>query len=256
MGKCGNCQEVLDEEWKICPYCGESTSTQQGGNTSSHRQQDIRGSSSSQTDVSNRESAPNKRSPSPTADEHNRSSSGSPSSSSQSAQQQTEESSTSKAGNEIQSRETESSYSFSSRREPGDSNQSANQSKNRTSSESSSREPGANEAYCSSCGEVIKAAAEVCPHCGVEQLKDNTSDLPQSREFELQQIARQSTGTIGIVGLIFPPAAYFMVNKIGLAVICLLSANFFLLGHIITPFHARGIVKSARQQLEGAGSNW
>lgn len=29
--------------------------------------------------------------------------------------------------------------------------------------------PGADEAFCSSCGEVIKKEAEVCPECGVRQ---------------------------------------------------------------------------------------
>lgn len=120
----------------------------------------------------------------------------------------------------------------------------------------SNSELAADEAYCSSCGEVIKAEAEVCPECGVAQSDGSESDIPQSREFELQQVARQSTGTIALVGFIFPPAAYFMANKTGLAVICFLTANFLFLGHLITPFHARGMVKGARQQLENAGSNW
>ena len=30
-------------------------------------------------------------------------------------------------------------------------------------------EPGADEHYCSSCGEVIKKEAEICPNCGVRQ---------------------------------------------------------------------------------------
>jgi TM2 domain-containing membrane protein YozV len=29
--------------------------------------------------------------------------------------------------------------------------------------------PGADEAYCSSCGEIIKKEAEICPECGVRQ---------------------------------------------------------------------------------------
>jgi TM2 domain-containing membrane protein YozV len=29
--------------------------------------------------------------------------------------------------------------------------------------------PGADEQYCSSCGEIIKKEAEICPHCGVRQ---------------------------------------------------------------------------------------
>lgn len=30
-------------------------------------------------------------------------------------------------------------------------------------------EAGPDEQYCSSCGEVIKQEAEICPHCGVRQ---------------------------------------------------------------------------------------
>jgi TM2 domain-containing membrane protein YozV len=29
--------------------------------------------------------------------------------------------------------------------------------------------PGPDEQYCSSCGEIIKKEAEICPHCGVRQ---------------------------------------------------------------------------------------
>jgi TM2 domain-containing membrane protein YozV len=36
---------------------------------------------------------------------------------------------------------------------------------------STSRSPGPDEQYCSSCGEVIKQAAEICPECGV-RLRD------------------------------------------------------------------------------------
>ena len=30
-------------------------------------------------------------------------------------------------------------------------------------------QPGADEQYCSSCGEIIKKEAEICPECGVRQ---------------------------------------------------------------------------------------
>lgn len=56
----------------------------------------------------------------------------------------------------------------------------------------------ADEACCSSCGEVIKAEAEaeaeVCPECGVAQSDGSESDIPQSRKFEVQQVTRKSTG--------------------------------------------------------------
>ena len=36
-------------------------------------------------------------------------------------------------------------------------------------------QPGPDEQYCSSCGEVIKAQAEICPECGVRQESTSTS---------------------------------------------------------------------------------
>jgi len=36
-------------------------------------------------------------------------------------------------------------------------------------------EKGPDEHYCSSCGEVIKKEAEICPECGVRQKRSSTS---------------------------------------------------------------------------------
>lgn len=251
MGTCDNCQEPLEEGWKICPYCGESASSRREENTRSRRQRDSREPSTSPLDTNRRESERGLESTTLSSGEQHIPSSQNESDASRSAQRKTDGPSTSQGGSRNRTGEDETDYSFSPPESPKNSNDSQEDSTTR-----SSREPGADEAYCSSCGEIIKAAAEICPHCGVEQLDDTQSDIPQSREYELQQIARQSTGTIGLVGFLFPPAAYFLINKMGLAIACLLTANFLFLGHLITPFHARGIVKSARQQLEQAGSNW
>lgn len=40
--------------------------------------------------------------------------------------------------------------------------------------------PGADEQYCSSCGEIIKKEAEVCPECGVRQ-KSTSSKSDKDR---------------------------------------------------------------------------
>jgi TM2 domain-containing membrane protein YozV len=37
------------------------------------------------------------------------------------------------------------------------------------SNESPARERGSDEKFCRDCGEVVSAAAEICPHCGVRQ---------------------------------------------------------------------------------------
>lgn len=39
----------------------------------------------------------------------------------------------------------------------------------------SNSNPGANEQFCSSCGEVIKKEAEICPDCGVRQSSGTAS---------------------------------------------------------------------------------
>lgn len=38
-----------------------------------------------------------------------------------------------------------------------------------------SEKPGPNEAYCTSCGEIIKEDAEICPNCGVRQNKNSSA---------------------------------------------------------------------------------
>jgi TM2 domain-containing membrane protein YozV len=38
-----------------------------------------------------------------------------------------------------------------------------------SASETAGEKPGPDEQYCSSCGEIIKKEAEICPHCGVRQ---------------------------------------------------------------------------------------
>jgi TM2 domain-containing membrane protein YozV len=40
--------------------------------------------------------------------------------------------------------------------------------------------PGPDEQYCSSCGEIIKKEAEICPECGVRQ-KSAVSDSSKDR---------------------------------------------------------------------------
>lgn len=38
-----------------------------------------------------------------------------------------------------------------------------------TETSSAEGSPGADEQFCSSCGEIIKKEAEICPNCGVRQ---------------------------------------------------------------------------------------
>jgi hypothetical protein len=125
-------------------------------------------------------------------------------------------------------------------------------------------EPGPNEVYCIECGSIIKERAELCPECGVRQPVPNaqqparqpqggqaaTSGPSQQRINELQNIAETDGGTAMIVGFLLTPVAYVLVGKYGLALVNLLTFNYFLLGPIIVPFHVRNIIRDAREELE------
>lgn len=124
-------------------------------------------------------------------------------------------------------------------------------------------ELGADEVYCTSCGESIKQSAEICPHCGVRQnptattpQQSQSGSLPQPRVYELQKIASKDITTVIVVSLLLTPAGYWMVGKTGLAIINFLTFNYFLLGFIIVPLHTRKIIKDARMELEHHGETW
>lgn len=140
---------------------------------------------------------------------------------------------------------------------------------------------GPDEAYCISCGELIKEEAEICPHCGVRQQASATVEktangttagsaeitmntttgtgertIPEYRLYELQKVARKNITTVMVVSLLLTPAGYWMVGKKWLAVINLLTLNYFLLGFVIVPFHTRSIIKNSRKRLERSGHGW
>ena len=123
---------------------------------------------------------------------------------------------------------------------------------------SESTELGTDEAFCTSCGEIIKEKAEVCPECGVRQIDNSGSsgDIPESRKYELQKIAAKDTSTVMIVSFLITPAGYYMVDKLGLALINLVTLNYLLLGPLIVPFHTRKIIRDSREELERRGETW
>lgn len=116
----------------------------------------------------------------------------------------------------------------------------------------------ADEVFCSSCGEVIKAQAEVCPECGVSQGNQEgpDSEMPEARKYELQKLARKSQTTIPIIGFLIPFVGYIMVGKNGLAILNILTLNYLLLGFIIVPFHTYKIIENAQDELARHGENW
>lgn len=121
-------------------------------------------------------------------------------------------------------------------------------------------ELGPDEAFCTSCGEVIKKEAEVCPECGVRQKGENTeqgnSELPDARKYELQKIARKDQTTVAVVSFLISPVGYLMVGKTGLAVINFFTLNYLLFGIILVPIHTWKIIGNARDELQRHGENW
>jgi len=52
--------------------------------------------------------------------------------------------------------------------------------------------------YCSACGESIKAAAEICPHCGVRQLSAPTTNESGEKSFVAMLILCFVLGGLGV----------------------------------------------------------
>lgn len=121
-------------------------------------------------------------------------------------------------------------------------------------------ELGADEVYCTSCGEAIKKEAEICPHCGVrqidEELEGSSRSIPDGRVYELQKVARKSPVTAVILALLLTPTSYWYVGRTGLALVNLLTFNYLLLGFIIVPIHSYMIIQNAREELEQNGEGW
>ena len=119
-----------------------------------------------------------------------------------------------------------------------------------------SEELGPNEVYCTSCGEVIKSEAEVCPQCGVRQkpdAEDTEYTIPEHRRYELEKIANKSVGVTVVLGILISPLGYVMLGKWGLAAINFITLNYVLLGPIIVPIHCYKIIQNANEELRRAG---
>jgi len=115
-------------------------------------------------------------------------------------------------------------------------------------------EPASDEMYCSSCGEVIKQEAELCPECGTRQKKESDeSGIPEHKQYELQKVADKSTGVAIALGIFVTPFAYVYVGKNMLALLNFLTLNYFLLGFVIVPIHTWKIINDAQQELEREG---
>lgn len=137
-------------------------------------------------------------------------------------------------------------------------------------------EPGPDEAFCTSCGSIIKEQAEICPDCGVRQQgganAQQAGGAPaggapaggapaggqtnDARIRSLQKIAAKDKSTVMLVSFLLTPAGYVMVDKLALAIVNLLTFNYFFLGFIVVPFHTKSIIENARADLEAEGYSW
>jgi TM2 domain-containing membrane protein YozV len=75
------------------------------------------------------------------------------------------------------------------------------------------KQPGPNEQFCSSCGEVIKKDAEICPECGVRQSSGTGSGGSSNKDRTTAGILAILLGGLGV--------HKFYLNETGLGVLYL-----------------------------------
>ena len=57
----------------------------------------------------------------------------------------------------------------------------------------------ADEKYCSTCGEIIKKQAELCPECGVRQKEPTLQDQPEPGDEPSSEKDRVTAGILALV---------------------------------------------------------
>lgn len=85
------------------------------------------------------------------------------------------------------------------------------------------------EVYCTSCGEPIKAAAEVCPNCGVRQTGAG-SEADSTPGEELAPAEQKEPILAGILSFIIPGAGQLYNGQVGRAIAAFLGV---IIGDVI-----------------------
>lgn len=112
------------------------------------------------------------------------------------------------------------------------------------------------EVFCTSCGEVIKEEAEICPECGTRQIEEDTESdytIPEMKRHELEKVANKDTTVAILLGIFISPLGYVYAGSWGWAAVNFFTLNYLLFGIIIVPIHARKMILEAREELRRAG---
>jgi TM2 domain-containing membrane protein YozV/ribosomal protein L40E len=112
-------------------------------------------------------------------------------------------------------------------------------------SDYSIRQKGSDEAFCTSCGAIIKKEAEICPKCGVRQRRaENSLQQIDQAVFGNGNIQPRSK-TVAYLLLIFLGvfgAHRFYLEKIGTGILYLLTFGLFGIGVLVDLFTLSGQV--------------
>ena len=135
---------------------------------------------------------------------------------------------------------------------------------------STGRRKELDEKFCSSCGEAIKSAAEICPSCGVRQMEP-PSRLPQLQiEGNVALIPMLLNGLFGFFG--FMGIGHMIVGSVGKGIGLLLlgwviavlfwATVWFFVGWIFLPlaitlwvwsiFDVKGVAERRRSSRSGS----
>lgn len=78
--------------------------------------------------------------------------------------------------------------------------------------QSAARTPAVDECYCTSCGDIIKEEAEICPHCGVRQSSAPADDEDTTAYLVLGLLS--GVLSIFVFTIVFAPVAIFCGYKL------------------------------------------